>query len=80
MNEQTQTTAESPVPGHETCAFCRAGGVLSHLAQTLGPSDAVRQYFRQSRIEFLKGIRQIVEDRIETMSKRGQKGTRIVVE
>jgi hypothetical protein len=54
---------------------------MSHLARALGISDAAQEHFRQSRIEMLKGIRTIVDERIEHVSRAGHaKGTRVVVE
>jgi hypothetical protein len=43
-------------------------------------SDATRGHFRNSRIEFLKGIRSIIDDRINSLSRDEPKGTRVVVE
>lgn len=43
-------------------------------------SDATKDHFRNSRIEFLKGIRSLLDDRIEHLSKHESKGTHVVVE
>ncbi len=43
-------------------------------------SDATRDHFRNSRIEFLKGIRSLLDDRIEHLSRHESKGTRVTVE
>lgn len=43
-------------------------------------SDATRDHFRNSRIEFLKGIRSLIDDRIDRLSRGEQKGTHVVVE
>jgi hypothetical protein len=85
MTEEKGTSAGTgAAPGAGTgarrCAFCEAGGLFAHFARTCGPSDEVRAHLRQSRIEFLKAIRQILDDRIEYVSRRGQKGTRVTVE
>ena len=37
-------------------------------------------HFRQARIEFLKGIRSLLDHRIESLAQKNQKGTRITVE
>jgi hypothetical protein len=44
------------------------------------PPAGAGQHFRQARIEFLKGIRALIDHRIERLSRASQKGTRIVVE
>lgn len=43
-------------------------------------SDATKGHFRNSRIEFLKGIRSILDDRIAHLSSHETKGTRVTVE
>ena len=44
-------------------------------------SDATRDHFRNSRVEFLKGIRSLVDDRIAHLSKEEEpKGTHVTVE
>jgi hypothetical protein len=48
-------------------------------AKEWGCHDA-GQHFRQARIEFLKGIRALIDYRIEILSRASQKGTHIVVE
>jgi len=44
-------------------------------------SEATRDHFRNSRIEFLKGIRSLIDHRIEHLSGHQQHhGTRVTVE
>lgn len=44
-------------------------------------SDATKDHFRNSRVEFLKGIRSLLDDRIAHLSKEGEvKGTHVTVE
>ena len=44
-------------------------------------SEATRDHFRNSRIEFLKGLRSLLDDRIEHLSKHDEgRGTRVTVE
>jgi hypothetical protein len=43
-------------------------------------SDATRDHFRNSRVEFLKGIRAILDARIARLSREHDKGTHVVVE
>jgi vacuolar-type H+-ATPase subunit E/Vma4 len=46
----------------------------------LGISPAARQHLTSSRVEFLKAVREILNDRIEHLSSQGQKGTKVAVE
>ena len=43
-------------------------------------TDATRHHFRNSRIEFLKGVRSLIDDRIARLSREQAKGTRVPVE
>ena len=72
MEEET-TAAEPRAPG---CLICNVA--LPFLEQ-LWPENT-RQHFRNSRVEFLKGIRSIIDARIEHLSREQAKGTRVVVE
>ena len=47
---------------------------------SLGPSPEVKQHFRNARIEVLKGFRQMIDNRIEHLSKQEQPGRKISVE
>ncbi len=51
-----------------------------NLLKKLGPSDSVMDHFRNARIEVLKGVRQILDNRIEHLSRTEKKGTRVTVE
>jgi hypothetical protein len=62
------------------CLCCEAHDALGRLFRDCGPSEQVREHFRQSRIEFLKGVRSLLDQRIERLGRTGQKGTRVVVE
>ena len=43
-------------------------------------SDATRDHFRSSRVEFLKGVRSLLDARIARLSREHEKGTHVVVE
>jgi hypothetical protein len=62
---------------YERC-LCRE--VLDQLRLRLGVSPEVRQHFVNSRIEFLKAIREVINDRIEHLSKKAEPGAKIPVE
>ncbi len=49
--------------------FCMgAGPQLTAMAKSLGPAAAM-EHFHNSRLEFLKGIRSLIDSRIEKMSQ-----------
>jgi len=75
-HQETQQNSGDRVV-HERC-LCHE--VLNHLGETFGVSPAVKQHLANSRIEFLKAIRGVIDDRIERLSTKGQQGTKIAVE
>ena len=79
MSEQ-QTTQSNAGPAviHERC-LCRE--LVDQVRDVFGVSPQVREHFQNSRIEFLKGLRAIIDSRIEHLSQTGQQhGTKIAVE
>lgn len=72
-----EKTAATETRHHEHgCLFC---GVALPMLERMWP-EATRDHFRNSRIEFLKGIRSLLDERIATLSRREQKGTKVAVE
>jgi len=53
---------------------------IANLMRSFGPSESVVEHFRTARIEVLKGIRQMIDDRIERAQAKGAKGTSFGVE
>jgi hypothetical protein len=78
MNEQNanQQTAGERV-SRDAC-LCRE--VLDRLHECFDVPPAVRLHLTNSRIEFLKAIREIIDQRIERLSNSGQRGAKIAVE
>ena len=56
---------------HEGCLCCE---VLDHLHECFHVSPAVREHLENSRIEFMKAIRGVIDSRIERMSHSGPRG------
>jgi hypothetical protein len=75
MSEQEATQTQPFI--QERC-LCRE--MLTHFREAFGVSPEVREHFTNSRIEFLKGIRAVIDSRIEHLSKASQRGTKIAVE
>ena len=76
MNEpqEAQSTAREH---HEPCP-CRE--IVDTVREYLGISQAARQHLTNSRVEFLKALREMLDARIEHMSGQPQKGTKVAVE
>jgi hypothetical protein len=78
MNEQqTNQSTTSKGVTHERCLCFE---VLDLFRARLGVSPRVEQHLANSRVEFLKAIREVIDERIEHLSKAGQQGTKIPVE
>ena len=80
MKRANRRTEAEAAPGSWTqCACAGAGPRLTALmaTQCRGP---VFDHFRNASVEVLKGLRAILDARIEAMTREGRKGTRVPVE
>ena len=78
MDEKTNTagTHEHTHAHAGGCFFCdTAMPMLENLV-----SESTRDHFRNSRVEFLKGLRSLLDERIAHMSRAESKGTKVTVE
>ena len=73
---KSQSPAEDGVV-YERC-LCRE--LVDTVREFVGISPAVRQHLSNSRVEFLKAIRQVIDERIDHLSGQAQKGTKVAVE
>jgi len=71
-----ESSTESKAAHATGCIFCDAvKPFLDHFW-----ADATRDHFRNSRVEFLKGLRSLLDARIAHLSREETKGTHVVVE
>ena len=76
MEEKTDTAGTHDRAHRGGCFFCdTAMPVLEGLV-----GEATREHFRNSRVEFLKGLRGLLDERIAHMSRAEAKGTKVTVE
>ena len=77
MEEKT-ASAQASAPAHEHgCFLC---SMALPLLESCFP-EATRDHFRASRVEFLKGLRSLLDARIAHLSKEEEhKGTHVTVE
>jgi hypothetical protein len=66
---------DAAATAHAECPLC---AILPLLERRW--SEATRGHFRASRVEFLKGIRSLIDDRIERLSREEAKGAHVTVE
>lgn len=62
------------------CICGGAGPALTEFLKNLGPNEATKSHFTQARVEFLKGLRAMIDSKIEELSKTEEKGTKVTVE
>jgi len=77
MNNKSRKTQKE---ASRRCVCRGAGPVLSELLERLAPPAAARGHFETARVEFLKGLRALLDARIEQGSRPRAKGERISVE
>ena len=73
--EEKQNTAHAP-----GCFFCTfAAPQIEAFMDHLWP-EGTREHFRNARVEVLKGMRTMIDARIDHLSQRDAKGTKVNVE
>ncbi len=77
MNKRTNRSNKQQ---SNECLCQGLGPGLSELLRRLGPPEQARGHFETARIEILKGLRAIIDARIQQVSKRRDKGQTIPVE
>ena len=53
---------------------------IKNFLRCFEPDPGVAAHFRNARIEVLKGVRQMLDNRIDRLSRGGQTGQKITVE
>jgi hypothetical protein len=74
---------EEPVvePGAPRMERCPCLDLGEHIAALLGVrSPGARRHLRNARIEMLKAMRAVIDERIEYLSRAGAKGAKIAVD
>ena len=77
MNKKTKP---SPKQESGACVCQGAGPALSEWLRRIGPPEQARRHFDAARVEFLKGLRALIDARIEQVSKAHEKGEKVAVE
>jgi hypothetical protein len=77
QSEEPPNTSSRASAASVASAFMNA---FNELGRSIAPPEKVETHFREARKQVLLGLRELIDDRIEKMSKAETKGTRIVVE
>jgi hypothetical protein len=78
MSEQEANQQNATRPLTQERCLCRE--IVNQFREVFDVPPKVREHFTNSRIEFLKGIRAVIDSRIEHLSNSGQRGSKIAVE
>ena len=79
MDEQ-QSTAQHTGQHGPGCFFCSvAAPQIEAFMDHVWPKNT-REHFRNARIEMLKGMRSMLDARIDRLSKHDAKGTKVSVD
>jgi hypothetical protein len=57
--------------GSEERSICPVGTFFADLEKTFGRKSQFFNHLTRSKIEFLKGVKSLLDDRIECLEKRG---------
>ena len=77
MDEKNTGTETASAHAPDGCFICQVARPFLRGLWT----DATRNHFRNSRVEFLKGVRSLIDDRIERLSRQNEpRGQRVTVE
>jgi len=78
--ENTENSGAENTPPKQYPVIDGLCSELKQLLRSLEPSPKVTEHFRNARIEVLKGLRQVIDNRIEHLSRSAQPGRKITVE
>jgi hypothetical protein len=60
--------------------FARLGADLDNILRSFIPSEDVFDHFAKARIEVLKGVRAMIDARIDRLSSEAKKGVSVTIE
>jgi hypothetical protein len=78
--ENTESAGAATAPQKQYPVIDALCTELKQLLSTLVPRPDVTEHFRNARIEVLKGLRKVIDSRIEHLSRSTQHGQKIEVE
>jgi hypothetical protein len=73
---------EAQSTGREHAAYepCPCRQIADAVRECIGIPSAAKQHLTNSRVEFLKALREMLNARIEHLSSQAPKGTKVAVE
>lgn len=78
--ENTESSGAGSAPPKQYPVIDGLCAELKEFLRAMEPSPKVTEHFKNARIEVLKGIRQVIDNRIEHLSRSAPQGRKITVE
>jgi hypothetical protein len=80
-NEVPKASSQQGACSTRGCICGGKGPAVSEMLRLMMPSDSAGEHFRNGAVEFLKGLRDLLDQRIQMMSETPtKKGTKLNVE
>jgi hypothetical protein len=79
-NPEMPGASRGEAAGSANAASEAASDAFWKLMEACGLPSEAAAHFRQARIEVLKGVREVIDHRIENLSRTSRKGTRVAVD
>jgi hypothetical protein len=79
MSVRRKAASKKAVRTEQECLCMGVGPEIARMIEGWG-ADGAMGHFRSARVEVLRGLRTLIDHRIETLSKRPRRGTSIEVE
>jgi hypothetical protein len=79
MSVRRKAASRRAAAADSECLCMGFGPEIARMLRGWG-SDSAKGHFRSARVEVLRGLRALIDQRIETLSKRPGRGTAIDVE
>jgi hypothetical protein len=76
MTDTKDSAGRAPANG----PFTRLGADLDNILRSFIPSEEVFDHFTKARIEVLKGVRAMIDARIDHLSSDTKKGVAVTIE
>ena len=78
MSKRKPAEPRQHVPVDDT--YARLAADICDLLRALAPSEEALGHFRSARLEVLKGVRAVIDSRIERLTTERPKGTSVKID
>ena len=79
-NDQNGTSLPTGACGSSKCICGGKGPAVTAVLEMLAPSEAATSHFTNAGVEFLKGVRELLDEWIQSLPQKHNKGTKLDVQ